>query len=417
MALECYCGPERNLLGDHRSSRPPPAHPPPDPLQRRTGRHPASRLPGLENRGPSTSRFRPGPAARAWRRRSRESPPRRAGPSRTATASSCCPTAPSAPSGCPSARCWRSAPCITTWSKPTRARASASSSRPASPGGAPSLPAHRIRRGCHQPLPGIRGPVGFPGTGLPGRRPHIADNGDVIDAYRKGTAKGMLKVMAKMGISTLQSYKGAQIFEAVGLADDVIERAIQGAPPAASREWASACLQRRWNAATRSAIPGATSASPYCRTPAISTGAGTATPTCGIPRPSPTSRWPPGPTTRAPTGGSPKHVNRENTANANLRGLLTFRSGANGGAVDTRRGRAGKRDRQALRHRRHELRLHQRRGARVAGHRHEPHRRQVEHRRGRRGLRAATRPCRTATRSAAPSSRWPAAASASPSTI
>ena len=30
-------------------------------------------------------------------------------------------------------------------------------------------------------------------------------------------AKGMLKVMAKMGISTLQSYKGAQIFEAVGL--------------------------------------------------------------------------------------------------------------------------------------------------------------------------------------------------------
>ena len=35
----------------------------------------------------------------------------------------------------------------------------------------------------------------------------------------KATAKGMLKVMAKMGISTLQSYKGAQIFEAVGLAE------------------------------------------------------------------------------------------------------------------------------------------------------------------------------------------------------
>ena len=40
----------------------------------------------------------------------------------------------------------------------------------------------------------------------------------VVAAYRKGVAKGMLKVMAKMGISTLQSYKGAQIFEAVGLA-------------------------------------------------------------------------------------------------------------------------------------------------------------------------------------------------------
>ena len=42
-------------------------------------------------------------------------------------------------------------------------------------------------------------------------------------AYRKGVAKGMLKVMAKMGISTLQSYKGAQIFEGLGLGEEVIE--------------------------------------------------------------------------------------------------------------------------------------------------------------------------------------------------
>ena len=57
---------------------------------------------------------------------------------------------------------------------------------------------------------------------------HIQSDDDVVAAYRKGTAKGMLKVMAKMGISTLQSYKGAQIFEAVGLAEDVIERAFVG---------------------------------------------------------------------------------------------------------------------------------------------------------------------------------------------
>ena len=38
----------------------------------------------------------------------------------------------------------------------------------------------------------------------------------------------MLKVMAKMGISTLQSYKGAQIFEAVGLAEDIIDRCFVG---------------------------------------------------------------------------------------------------------------------------------------------------------------------------------------------
>ena len=47
-------------------------------------------------------------------------------------------------------------------------------------------------------------------------------------AYRKGVAKGMLKVMAKMGISTLQSYKGAQIFEALGLRDEVIDRCFAG---------------------------------------------------------------------------------------------------------------------------------------------------------------------------------------------
>lgn len=51
---------------------------------------------------------------------------------------------------------------------------------------------------------------------------------DVVYNYRKAVAKGILKVMAKMGISTLQSYKGAQIFEAVGLASDVIDQAFTG---------------------------------------------------------------------------------------------------------------------------------------------------------------------------------------------
>jgi glutamate synthase (NADPH) large chain len=54
------------------------------------------------------------------------------------------------------------------------------------------------------------------------------DDDSVVSAYRTGVAKGMLKVMAKMGISTLQSYKGAQIFEALGLADPVIERCFAG---------------------------------------------------------------------------------------------------------------------------------------------------------------------------------------------
>ena len=56
----------------------------------------------------------------------------------------------------------------------------------------------------------------------------LADDNTVVETYRKAVGKGMLKVMAKMGISTLQSYKGGQIFEAVGLRDDVIERCFKG---------------------------------------------------------------------------------------------------------------------------------------------------------------------------------------------
>lgn len=50
----------------------------------------------------------------------------------------------------------------------------------------------------------------------------------LVSVYRKGVAKGMLKVMGKMGISTLQSYKGAQIFEAVGLNDEIISGCFAG---------------------------------------------------------------------------------------------------------------------------------------------------------------------------------------------
>jgi glutamate synthase (NADPH/NADH) large chain len=46
--------------------------------------------------------------------------------------------------------------------------------------------------------------------------------------YLKGLAKAMLKVMSKMGTSTLRSYRGAQVFEAVGLSDAVIEKCFRG---------------------------------------------------------------------------------------------------------------------------------------------------------------------------------------------
>ena len=48
--------------------------------------------------------------------------------------------------------------------------------------------------------------------------------------FIKANEKGILKVMSKMGISTVQSYRGAQIFEAIGLHDDVVERYFTGTP-------------------------------------------------------------------------------------------------------------------------------------------------------------------------------------------
>src|SRR4030095_16528175 len=43
------------------------------------------------------------------------------------------------------------------------------------------------------------------------------DHKTAVKNYIKALNKGVLKVMSKMGISTLQSYCGAQIFEAIGL--------------------------------------------------------------------------------------------------------------------------------------------------------------------------------------------------------
>ena len=162
--------------------------------------------------------------------------------------------------------------------------------------------------------------------------PHIVNNEDVIAAYRKGTAKGMLKVMAKMGISTLQSYKGAQIFEAVGLAEDVIKRAFRGT---ASRVQGVGLAVLGEEMERRHALgyPG--------RSGNVAV----------LPNPGDfhwrqhgdTHMWDPQAiadlqvAARADDEGAywrfANHVNRENTANANLRGLLIFRSGANGAPV------------------------------------------------------------------------------------
>ena len=49
-----------------------------------------------------------------------------------------------------------------------------------------------------------------------------------IRAYRQGIKKGLFKIMSKMGISTVASYRGSQLFEAVGLCDEVVDLCFTG---------------------------------------------------------------------------------------------------------------------------------------------------------------------------------------------
>ncbi len=58
---------------------------------------------------------------------------------------------------------------------------------------------------------------------LPGVTPRAA-----VRNYIKACSKGVLKVMSKMGISTVASYTGAQVFEAVGLSEDLVDEYFTG---------------------------------------------------------------------------------------------------------------------------------------------------------------------------------------------
>ncbi len=54
------------------------------------------------------------------------------------------------------------------------------------------------------------------------------DYGKALRNYRHALDTGILKILSKMGISTLQSYRGAQIFEALGVAGEVIDKCFCG---------------------------------------------------------------------------------------------------------------------------------------------------------------------------------------------
>jgi glutamate synthase (NADPH/NADH) large chain len=61
-----------------------------------------------------------------------------------------------------------------------------------------------------------------------GELPPEVDEYEVVSRYIKSIGKGILKVMSKMGISTYQSYCGAQIFDAIGLKSEFVQKYFTG---------------------------------------------------------------------------------------------------------------------------------------------------------------------------------------------
>jgi glutamate synthase domain-containing protein 2/glutamate synthase domain-containing protein 3 len=60
---------------------------------------------------------------------------------------------------------------------------------------------------------------------LPGKP---ADEKEIVKKYIKAIGKGLLKVMSKMGISTVASYRAAQVFEAIGLGQEFVDKYFTG---------------------------------------------------------------------------------------------------------------------------------------------------------------------------------------------
>ena len=123
-----------------------------------------------------------------------------------------------------------------------------------------SRPARRARStisACSPAMAPRRSIPGSPSTRIAAltRRPRGAPQAN----YIKAIGKGMLKVMSKMGISTYQSYCGAQIFDAVGLGQLRSSTNISPAPRRRSRASALPSSPRRCARRHRTALPPATS--------------------------------------------------------------------------------------------------------------------------------------------------------------
>ena len=283
------------------------------------------------------------------------------------------------------------------------------------PRGAPHGAADRVRRRGGQPVPGLRDRSR---TCSPRASSTGIDREKALSNYVKAAGKGVLKVMSKMGISTVASYTGAQVFEAVGLGrgrvdeyftgtaspiggiglDDMAaevaarhqlatwtgpsERAHRELEVGGEYQWRREGEYHLFNPETVFRLQHATRARPATRS----------------------------------SRSTPRLVDDQARTLATLRGLLDVPRPDVRPPVPLDEVEPASRDREAVLDRGHVLRLDLRRGARDPGHRDEPDGRPVQHRRGRRGRRSGSTPTPTGTGVAARSSRSPRRGSASPRT-
>ena len=228
--------------------------------------------------------------------------------------------------------------------------------------------------------------------------------------FIKACHKGVLKIMSKMGISTLQSYRGAQIFEAVGLRQDFVDEYFSWTPSPLG----GIGIEELEAEAVRRHIE----AYPKRRSPAIRSCVKVVTiqwrrdgeyhmynPDC-IAR----LQY----ATQADDYNTYQEfadlIDNENRRLCTIRGLLDFKAGPST-AIPIDEVEPAREIVQAVRHRRHLPGLDQPRGPRDPGHRHEPHPgRAATPARAARTITASS-PTPTATAARARSSRSPPAAS------
>ena len=125
----------------------------------------------------------------------------------------------------------------------------------------------------------------------------------------KALGKGVLKVMSKMGVSTVASYTGAQIFEAIGLAESVVDKYFTGTTSSSAVELDTIAeeVARRHARRTAAASRRRTASS---RPAASTNGVARASRTCSTRRRSSACSTPPGPAATTSSSSTPSASTR-----------------------------------------------------------------------------------------------------------